>query len=78
MFGGSIDTLAEFGLQPRKTPAAVPPAEKVAAVQKALATRKARNTMGAKQGSCRTLGMGVARGGVTSALGRRRGLRASS
>jgi hypothetical protein len=27
MFGGSIDTLAEFGLQPRKTPAAVPPGD---------------------------------------------------
>ena len=49
MFGGSIDTLATFGLEPRKTPATVPPVEKVVAVQKALATRKARNTMGPKQ-----------------------------
>jgi hypothetical protein len=49
MFGGSIDTLAVFGLEPRKTPATVPPVEKVVAVQKALATRKARNTMGPKQ-----------------------------
>jgi hypothetical protein len=49
MFGGSIDTLATFGLEPRKTPGTVPPVEKVVAVQKALATRKARNTMGPKQ-----------------------------
>jgi hypothetical protein len=49
MFGGSIDTLAAFGLEPRKSPTPVPPVEKVVAVQKALATRKARNTMGPKQ-----------------------------
>jgi hypothetical protein len=49
MFGGSIDTLAVFGLEPRKTPTPVPPVDKVVAVQKALATRKARNTMGPKQ-----------------------------
>jgi len=49
MFAGSIDTLAEFGLKPRKTRAALTAEEKVAMVQKATATRKARNTMGPKQ-----------------------------
>ena len=49
MFGGAIDTLAAFGREPRKSPTPVPPVEKVVAVQKALATRKARNTMGPKQ-----------------------------
>jgi hypothetical protein len=49
MFGGSIDTLAEFGLKPRKAPAVVPPEEKAAAVQKGQATRKARHTMGPKR-----------------------------
>jgi hypothetical protein len=48
MFGGSIDTLAAFGLEPRKAPTPVPPVEKAVAVQKALATRKARSTMGPK------------------------------
>jgi len=49
MFAGSIDTLADFGLKPRKDPAARTPEEKVAAKAKALATRKARSTMGPKQ-----------------------------
>jgi hypothetical protein len=49
MFAGSIDTLAEFGLKPRKVPAALSPDEKAAAVLKAKATRKARMTMGPKQ-----------------------------
>jgi hypothetical protein len=49
MFAGSIDTLADFGLKPRKTPAALTPEERVASVAKAKATRKARSTMGPKQ-----------------------------
>jgi hypothetical protein len=49
MFAGSIDTLADFGLKPRKIPAVRTPEEKAAAVAKAKATRKARNTMGPKQ-----------------------------
>jgi hypothetical protein len=49
MFAGSIETLAEYGLTPRKQRTPPTPEEKAAAVAKALATRKARNTMGPKQ-----------------------------
>ena len=49
MFAGSIDTLADFGLKPRKARVAPTPEEKVAAVAKGKATRVARNTMGPKQ-----------------------------
>jgi hypothetical protein len=49
MFAGSVETLADFGLKPRKTPATRTPEEKVAAVAKAKATRAARHTMGTKQ-----------------------------
>ena len=49
MFAGSVETLADFGLKPRKTPAPRTPAEKVAAVAKAKATRAARHTMSKKQ-----------------------------
>jgi hypothetical protein len=48
-FAGSIDTLADFGLTPRKPPAARTPEQKAAAAAKARATRVARHTMGAKQ-----------------------------
>jgi len=48
-FGGSIDALADFGLKPRKQPAARTPEEKAAAVAKAQATRAARHTMGPQQ-----------------------------
>jgi hypothetical protein len=48
-FVGSIDTLADFGLKPRKTPTPRTPEEKAAAVAKSRATRAARHTMGAKQ-----------------------------
>jgi hypothetical protein len=48
MFAGSPDTLADFGLTPRK-PHVVAPAVKVAAAAKAKATRAARHTMGTKQ-----------------------------
>ena len=49
MFAGSVETLADFGLKPRKIPAPLTPEEKVAAVAKAKATRAARHTMGKKQ-----------------------------
>ena len=48
MFASSIDTLAEFGLVPRK-PRAVKPPVKVAAAAKAKATRQARGTKGKRQ-----------------------------
>ena len=48
-FAGFIDTLADFGLTPRKPPAARTPEQKAAAAAKAKATRLARHTMGAKQ-----------------------------
>jgi hypothetical protein len=47
-YGGSIDTLAEFGLVPRKA-AVVSPDTRVVAAAKAKATRAARHTMGKKQ-----------------------------
>jgi hypothetical protein len=47
-FAGSIDTLADFGLTPRKA-RVVTPEEKTVAVAKAKATRAARHTMGKKQ-----------------------------
>ena len=49
MFGGSIDTLADFGLKTRKVRTDPTPEEKVAAAAKAKATRAARHTMGTKQ-----------------------------
>ncbi len=48
MFPGSPDILAVFGLQPHKAGTKTV-ATKAAAVEKTLATRKARHTMGAKQ-----------------------------
>jgi hypothetical protein len=48
MFAGSADTLADFGLTPRK-PRVVSPAAQVAATAKAKATRAARHTQGPKQ-----------------------------
>ena len=48
MFAGSADTLAEFGLTPRKA-RVVSPDVKVAAATKAKATRKARHTQGKVQ-----------------------------
>ncbi len=47
-FVGQVDTLAEFGLTPRK-PRVVSPEVQVAAAAKAKATRAARHTMGKKQ-----------------------------
>jgi hypothetical protein len=49
MFAGSIDTLAEYGLAPRKQRTPLTPEEKAAAVAKARATREARHTMGSRQ-----------------------------
>ena len=46
MFAGQVDTLADFGLKPRKAPAPRTPEEKAASVAKGKATRKARHTMG--------------------------------
>jgi hypothetical protein len=48
-YAGSIDTLADFGLKPRRHPAPRTPEQKAAAVAKAKATRAARHTMGSKQ-----------------------------
>jgi hypothetical protein len=47
-FAGHIDLLADFGLVGRK-PTVVSPETRVAAAQKAKATRAARHTMGPKQ-----------------------------
>jgi hypothetical protein len=49
MFAGSVDTLADFGLKPRKVRAVPTPAQKAAASAKAKATRAARHTLGSKQ-----------------------------
>jgi hypothetical protein len=48
-YAGAIDTLADFGLKPRKQPAVRTPEEKAQAAAKAKATRAARHTMGSKQ-----------------------------
>jgi hypothetical protein len=45
---GSIDTLADFGLSPRKV-RVITPEQKAIAAAKAQATRKARHTMGSVQ-----------------------------
>ena len=47
-FAGQIDTLADFGLNPRK-PRVLSPEQKTTAATKARATRAARHTMGKKQ-----------------------------
>jgi hypothetical protein len=47
-FAGQVDTLARFGLTPRK-PRVVSPDTQVAAAAKAKATRAARHTMGKRQ-----------------------------
>ena len=47
-FGEDLNTLADFGLTPHKTPAKSP-AVKVAAAQKARSTRQARGTKGKKE-----------------------------
>jgi hypothetical protein len=49
MFAGQIETLADFGLKPRKVPAPRTPQQKAASVAKAKATRAARHTMGSVQ-----------------------------
>ena len=47
-FGGQLDTLADFGLTARAKHVTTPE-EKLAATDKAKATREARHTMGSKQ-----------------------------
>jgi hypothetical protein len=47
-YAGSVDTLADFGLEPRKK-AVVSPETRVASAAKAKATRTARRTMGSVQ-----------------------------
>jgi hypothetical protein len=49
MFAGSTDTLAEFGLKPRKPRALRTPEQKAESVIKGKATRAARHTAGPKQ-----------------------------
>jgi len=49
IFAGSIDTLADFGLKPRKDRTPLTPEQQVTAAAKAKATRAARHTMGSKQ-----------------------------
>jgi hypothetical protein len=48
-FGNSPDTLASFGLKPRKTPVPLTIDQLAAAAAKRAATRAARHTMGTKQ-----------------------------
>jgi uncharacterized protein (TIGR02266 family) len=47
-YAGQVDTLADFGLTPRK-PLVMTPEKRAAAAAKAKATRAARHTMGKKQ-----------------------------
>jgi hypothetical protein len=49
MYSGAADTLAEFGLKPRKPRTPLTSVEKAAAAAKAKATRTARGTIGSKQ-----------------------------
>jgi len=49
MYANAPDTLAVFGLKPRKVPAPRTAAEKAATAAKAKATREARGTTGKKQ-----------------------------
>ena len=49
MFAGQIETLADFGLKPRKQPTPRTPQQKAASAAKAKATRAARGTMGSQQ-----------------------------
>jgi hypothetical protein len=48
-FGSVPDSLADFGMQPRKVPAPATVEEKAAAAAKRASTRAARKTMGPKQ-----------------------------
>ncbi len=48
-FGAASPTLADFGMTPRRNTDARTIAEKGDAIEKSLATRKARHTMGKKQ-----------------------------
>ena len=48
-FGSTPDTLADFGLKPRKAPTPLTVEQKATAAAKRKATRAARHTMGSKQ-----------------------------
>ena len=48
-FAGSVSSLADLGLTPRKAAAPRTPQQKAASAAKAKATRAARNTMGSQQ-----------------------------
>jgi hypothetical protein len=49
MFAGSVTSLADFGLKPRKVPAVRTPAQTALTTATAKATRVARHTAGSKQ-----------------------------
>jgi hypothetical protein len=49
MFAGQPQVLADLGVEPRKAPASRTPAQKQAAVKRALTTRELRHTMGPKK-----------------------------
>jgi hypothetical protein len=49
MFGSMIETLADFGIAPRKKRAPLSPEAMVLSAERARATRAARHTMGPKQ-----------------------------
>ncbi len=53
---GTPSTLADYGVAPRKTPTPLTAEQKKLAVQRRLATRAARHTMGPKQKQKGTLG----------------------
>jgi hypothetical protein len=48
-FGNAPSMLADFGIEPRKSPAPLTAEQKAAAAAKRLATRQARHTMGKRQ-----------------------------
>ncbi len=49
MFASSVGILGDFGLSPTRERTPLTPEEKLAAIEKGLATRKARHIMGRKQ-----------------------------
>ncbi len=51
MFGSSVETLADFGIAPRKQPAALKTEDLSLKVARQRATRAARHTLGSKQRS---------------------------
>jgi len=49
LYGNAVETLADFGLTPRKAPAPQTAVQKATAAAKRAATRAARHTLGPKQ-----------------------------